>query len=250
MIKYRIKNRIWEAIYAFLQSFKYIHTANENIVRNFIEARLYVIRTGCQWRELPDYYGNWRAIHKRYKSWSDKGLFQKLMEHYIDADREYVILDSTSIRAHACAAGYYKYSPHKESLGRSSGGFTTKIHASVDPLGNPLKIILTPGATHDSTQALKLVSDQSAEYVIADKAYNNKIFVNYVKILGGTTIIPPKSNFINPQEYDKHIYKERNIVERFFSKIKYYRGIFSRFDKLASVFLSNLYLIGALLWLN
>ncbi len=72
MVKYRIKNRIWEAIYAFLQSLRYVHTTNEKMVRKFIEARLHVIRTGCQWRELPDYYGSWRVIHKRYKSWSDK----------------------------------------------------------------------------------------------------------------------------------------------------------------------------------
>lgn len=250
MIKYRIKNRVWEAIYRFLQSLKYIHTTNEKIVRNFIEARLYVIRTGCQWRELPDYYGSWRAIHKRYKCWSDKGLFQQLMKHYIDADREYVILDSTSIRAHPCAAGYYKYSAHKEALGRSVGGFTTKIHMAVDALGYPLKILLTPGSTHDSTQAVNLIHNEIATYVIADKAYNKKMFVKYVENQGGIAVIPAKSNFINPQEYDKHIYKERNIVERFFNKIKHYRGIFSRFDKLASIFLSNLYLVGTLLWLN
>ncbi|AZL16105.1 transposase [Rickettsiales endosymbiont of Stachyamoeba lipophora] len=79
------------------------------------------------------------------------------------------MIDSTIVRAHACSAGYYESSQDQEALGRSKGGFTTKIHALVDALGNPLKFILTPGQKNDITQAENLTKDIVNTTIIADK---------------------------------------------------------------------------------
>ena len=103
---------------------------------------------------VPDCYGHWRSIHMRFKEWSRKGIWQRLFESMLEADDEAVMIDATIVRAHACSAGYKKDSATQEELGRSKGGFTTKIHALVDALGNPLKFILTPGQRNDITQAI------------------------------------------------------------------------------------------------
>ena len=211
----------------------HIHIKNKQAVRKFIEAVWYVIRSGCQWRLLPEYYGKWRTIHKRFKSWSDKKIWKNIMEQCVNSDEEYAIIDTTIVRSHACSAGFYKYTSHKEALGRSVGGFTTKIHALVDSLGNPLKFILTPGNKHDIAEAKNLLKDSNAAYVLADRGYHSKALSSFIKSKNAFPVIPSKSNSKNPESYDKIIYKERHLVENFFSKIKQFRRIFSRFDKYA-----------------
>jgi transposase len=88
---------------------------------------------------LPKIYGNYRSIHRRFKKWFEKEIWGKLLEYtQQDPDLEASIIDGTIVRAHACSAGYKKNSEAQEALGRSKGGFATKIHALVVALGNPL----------------------------------------------------------------------------------------------------------------
>lgn len=250
-MNYYIKDQAWKAILTFLKSIKGLHTGDESSLRGFIEAVWYACRAGCQWRLLPTVYGLWRSVHKRFKDWSDKGIWSRLFEHcQTDPDLESYMLDATIIRAHACAAGYEKDSQETQALGRSIGGFTTKIHALVDGLGNPLKFILTPGQRNDVTQAETLTENINDADVIADKAYDSNALVNQLEDRGCTVVIPPRSNLKNPRDYDKHLYKERHLIECFFGKIKHFRRIFSRFDKTAGVFMSFLSFAGALLWLR
>jgi len=135
-------------------------------------------------------------------------------------------------------------------LGRSKGGFTTKIHALVDALGNPLKFILSPGQRNDITKADYLVENMINTTVIADKGYDANSLVNTIENQKSMVVIPPKKNRKAQREYDKHVYKERHLIECFFGKIKHYRRIFSRFDKSASVFMGFLNFVGALIWLR
>lgn len=159
------------------------------------------------------------------------------------------IIDGTIVRAHACSAGYKKNSGGKEALGRSKGGFTTKIHALVDGLGNPLKFILTAGQRNDITQAEALTENVTNSTVIADKGYDSNAFIANLESKGCTVVIPPKRNRKVQRDYDKYLYKERHLVECFFGKIKHFRRIFSRFDKTSTVFMGFLNFVGALIWL-
>lgn len=146
----------WDSIYFFLQRVGGLHVKDEEKTRCFVEGVWYVLRTGCQWRLLPAYYGDWCRTHKRYKHWSDRDIWSGLMSEVSDIDAQSFMIDATVVRAHACASGYKKDGNESQALGRSKGGFTTKIHALVDGLGNPVKFILTEGNRHDVTQAAEL----------------------------------------------------------------------------------------------
>lgn len=138
----------------------------------------------------------------------------------------------------------------EQALGRSRGGFSTKIHISVDGLGNPLRFRLTGGQRHDITQAPALIEGLSADYVIADKAYDAADFLDLVFKSGAESVIPSTPRRNEQREHDRHLYKERHLVECFINKIKHYRRVFSRFEKLASRYLGFLQLTAVLIWLR
>jgi transposase len=138
----------------------------------------------------------------------------------------------------------------KQALGRSRGGFSTKIHILVDALGNPLRFLLTGGQRHDVSQAVALLGDSFSTYVIADKGYDAADFLAVVLERTAIPVIPPRANRKLARDYDRFVYRERHLVECFINKIKHYRRIFSRFDKLASRYLGFLKFVAALIWLN
>jgi transposase len=158
------------------------------------------------------------------------------------------MIDGSIIRANQCAAGYSKDST--EDLGRSCGGFSTKIHARVDALGNPVKFVLSPGNEHDVTRAEEVTEDLSNTKLLADKGYDSQKFVDFLGKNNSEAVIPTRSNCKKKREIDKHLYKERHLVENFFSKIKYFRRVFSRFCKTSSSYLSFSHFTGTLIWLR
>jgi transposase len=249
-MKYNIDSNSWKRIWLFLRGVKDIHTREEERLRIFIEAVWFITRSGCQWRLLPGYYGDWRAIHRRFKRWSDSGIWSRLMQHVSDPDAEAIMVDTTIVRSHACSAGYKKNSQEREALGRGKGGFTTKIHAIVDALGNPLRFKLTQGQRNDITQAEFLTQDATNTTVIADKGYDSNAFIESLESKGCTVVIPPKRNRKIMRIYDRHVYKERHLIECFFGKIKHFRRVFARFDKAAQTFMSFLYFVGTFIWLR
>ena len=124
------------------------------------------------------------------------------------------------------------------------------MHVSVDALGNPLRFTLTGGQAHDITQAYELIDGIESEYVIADRGYDSQRFREHIVEMGATPVIPPRSSRREPQPYDEHLYGERHLVECYINKMKHYRHIFSRFDKLAKMYLGFLHFVGALIWLK
>lgn len=138
----------------------------------------------------------------------------------------------------------------QQALGRSRGGFSTKIHVNVDALGNPLRFRLTGGQRHDITQAEELIADFHSDYVIADTSYDAEDFLTSIAEQGATPVIPPRANRKVQREYDKHLYKERHLAECFINKIKHYRRVFSRYEKLSKRYLGFLCFVGALIWLR
>ena len=144
-------------------------------------------------------------------------------------------------RRHAGACSslgcHFKKSHPDRCLGRSRGGLTTKIHALTDKLGLPVKFVIIPGNTHDIQAAAELLADiQRGQMVLGDKAYDANWLRDYVSDRGGWANIPPKSLRKSPICFSPWLYKQRNLVERFFNKLKYFRRIATRYDKLGSTF--------------
>ena len=127
---------------------------------------------------------------------------------------------------------------------------TTKIHAIVDALGNPMALSLTPGQAADITQAEALLDQVEPAAFLADKGYDSDALVETLLVRGITPVIPPKANRKEPRKTDFALYRERNLVERFFCKLKQYRAIATRYDKLANTFLAAVALVCVLFWLN
>jgi transposase len=210
-------------------------TAKDN--RLFINAIFWIAKTGAPWRDLPERFGLWNSVFQRFNRWCQSGVFTKIMDLLKDPDVEILMMDSTVIRAHQHAAGAKGSSAEAESLGRSRGGFSTKIHLSCNGVGEPLKIILTPGQNHDVKQAQPLLEGSDPEMVLADKGYDSDELVAAIEAQGAEAVIPPRSNRLEPREYDKETYKQRNIVERMINVMKHCRRVATRYEKTARNFL-------------
>ncbi len=124
---------------------------------------------------------------------------------------------------------------------------TTKIHAVVDALGNPLRFILSPGQASDYTQAEALIADLPAQHVLGDKGYDSKALRDAIAAQNEVAVIPPRKT--SPQvACDFALYCERNLVERFFLKIKHFRRIATRYEQTPRAFMSMLAVVSAFIW--
>jgi len=249
--KHYIKEEDWSKIYTILKGIRHVRVKNGDKTRRFFEGVYYIMRTGAQWRELPSCYGKWRSIHKRYEAWCRKGFWNSILQYFTkERDGESIMIDSTIVRAHPCAAGYKKDSQEEQALGRSKGGFTTTIHAVVDGLGHALKFCVTLGQRNDITQAPELLRGFKEVQVLADKGYDSCELVAQLEFQNCIPIIPSRANRKEAREYDEHIYKERHLIEGFFNKIKLFRRVFSRFDKKASSFMGFLAYASFVIWMR
>ncbi|GAB5521140.1 MAG: hypothetical protein RhofKO_33910 [Rhodothermales bacterium] len=137
-----------------------------------------------------------------------------------------------------------KSSAAAEALGRSRGGFTTKLHALCDALGNPIRFLLAPGQRHDLSQAANLLDGVEAEAVLADRGYDANWLVAQIAESGAEVVIPPKRNRKVKRLYDANLYADRNKVERLFGRLKQYRRVATRYEKTASSYLGMVYVAG------
>jgi transposase len=135
-------------------------------------------------------------------------------------------------------------------LGRSRGGFGTKIHAAVNGLGLPVKLILTGGQAADVTQAKTLIEGVPFEVVIGDKGYDSQAVVTAIEEGGGEAVIPSQKNRKVQRAYDRERYKDRNLVERFWAKVKHYRRVASRYEKTARNFLAMVHVASIMILLR
>jgi len=135
-------------------------------------------------------------------------------------------------------------------MGKSRGGLSTKIHVAVDALGNPVRFILTAGQYSEIRQADALIEGFSADYVIADKGYDSDLFIVAIESGEAIAVIPPRRNRTTVRAYDEYLYRERNLVERVFQKLKHYRRIATRYERLAITYQAMLSLVATVIWLN
>ena len=161
-------------------------------------AVVWIMRTGCPWADLPERFGKVDTVRKRFRRLAQQGVWQRLLDALQAPELEWVMLDSTVVRAHQHSAGQKNSDPATECLGRSRGGVSTKIHACVESLGNAVRLIATEGQAGDSPQALPLLADLAPGKVLAETAYDSDATRDYCAERGIEVVIPSHPNRTEP----------------------------------------------------
>ena len=220
-------------------------------LRLTVEGILHRLRTGTIWRDLPREFGNWNKIYKRFNYWSQTGklglIFKTLS---MDADLEWKFIDGSIVKAHQHSCGARK--EEERAIGKSVAGNTSKIHMVTDSSGNPIDFEITEGQVHDAVIAPELIERTArSEYTVADKGYDAHHIRWIIKECGSIPVIPKKKNSRSKnKEYDREIYRLRHQVENLFARLKHYRAIATRFDKLKRNYEATVLLACIFLWLK
>lgn len=218
-------------------------------VDDVLRAILYRMREGCTWRALS-IFGPWQTIYGHWRRWVKLGIFDSILKGLTEnAVGNTWSIDSTSAKVHKhanCCTNRVE-SVDNEQVGNSRGGRNTKIHALVDEESQIVKIIISQGNRHDICFANDLVAEVPDDIVVvADKSYDSDKFREDLEEQNLGCCIPPKAGRLAPSDYDKDVYKERHRVENAFQRLKEYRAIATRYEKLAINF-KALVTLGAIL---
>ena len=218
--------------------------------RTVFDAIFWVLDSGAKWRYIPQEFGNWNSIYHKFRKWCNAGVFEKILQSLVDNCRKYYLveMDSTFCKVHQHAAGARKILGN-QNIGTSRGGKTTKIHALVNEHFQLIGADLTGGEVHDCKVAIKLLSKIALEgkKILADKAFTSEEIREYISQEKAVACIPDKSNAVVTHHFDAELYKARNIIERFFQRIKNFRHIATRYDKLSHCFLNFVFLAAVMI---
>ena len=198
---------------------------------------LIVLSQGCKWRAIDGPEASWNSIYQYYLRWARQGVFELLFAQIeLPLAGSRLFLDSTHVKVHRCACNPAG-GQEAQAMGRTKGGMNTKIHAVVDEATHPVRLFLSPGNDADVTHAPNLVGELRAAMLVADKGYDSDAFRQGLRQCGIQPCIPPRSNRKHPQTYSKASYRKRHVVENFFERIKNFRRVATRYDKLAQTYL-------------
>ena len=217
--------------------------------REFLEAVLDRARTGLPWRDLPEDFGGWNAVYRRAKRWRLAGNWDRPFDALpaggpaAEAKRPVRRFDGRP-GPPARRRGEKKQPADDEDLGRSRGGFSTKIHVICTDEDTAVAVALTPGQAGEAPRFGELFDAATAEVptadeVVADKGYDSWDTKSEALDADAAAHIPSESNAAEPWPHDPEAYKDRNRVERLFNKLEQFRAVATRFDKLGEVFLST-----------
>jgi transposase len=215
-----------------------------------VNALLFWLNTGIPWRDLPERFGPWKSVYTRFRRWTAQGVWDALLTGLIQedvVDNTELMLDSTVIKVHQHGSGK-KGGANK---GRGIGGLTTKVHAIADGLGNPLRFMLSAGTRNDIMCAQPMLEpfELEGKHVLADMGYDQEKLCEYIRSRGGTPVIPSRITNRIQRTIDKHEYKERHLVENLFQKLKNFRRLATRYEKLDITYFAVVSLAASRLWL-
>ena len=199
---------------------------------------LIVLSQGCKWRAIdrPEASGN--SIDQYFRRWTREGIFAELLaqiELPLQGSRRF--LDTTHVKLHRCAC-HPAGGQAAQAMGRTKGGMNSKIGAVVDEAGQPIRLLRSAGNDADISHAQTLVEEIPGTLLAADKGFDSDPFRHWLLERGMTPCIPPRSNRLKPCKYSRASYRKRHLVENFFERIKNFRRVATRYDKLAETYLS------------
>ena len=224
--------------------------------RKVVSGILWILHVGGSWRDLPVEYGKWSTVYSRFRRWCRSGLWNRIMRSLLrklDAqgkiDRQLWCVDGTLVRGHRSAAGAVESARKKadnQALGRSQGGFGTKLHLLTDSRGVLLAVTATPGQRHEAPEFPNMMMQvelsihrlaKRPKQLAGDKGYSSNKIRTWLLEKNIKPIIPTKSNEAK-HPFNKRTYKKRNIVERFIGWLKDHRRLATRYEKNADSFLA------------
>src|SRR5215472_12509515 len=203
--------------------------------RRVISGIVHVLKSGCRWCDCPPEYGPPTTIYNRFVRW------ERPIRRY--ADDRFHSCESASLGSRG------KGGEQKQAVGRSRGGRNTKIHALADAKGRLIAILLTGGEAHDCPVAERLIRRVNPpERMLGDKAYDSTELREELDEHGTKPVIPNRSNRKQPFSFNKRLYKLRWRIEAAFNRLKDYRRIATRYDRLGRNYLASVCLAAALVW--
>ncbi|MGO9428383.1 IS5 family transposase [Rhodoblastus sp.] len=215
--------------------------------RLFLEAILWIARTGSPWRDLPPAFGKWNTVFKRFRDWVKADVFKRMFDAASDdPDMEYAMIDATIVKVHRHGQGA-KGGPQSQAIGKSKGGWTTKILALTDALGNLVRFVLLPGQRFDTVGVAPLIEGVEFGALLADKAFDSDWIITELNKRGAQIVISQHPRRSAPIAIDMELYKARHLIQNFFCKLKEFRRIALRADKTDQSFTAMIRLAAALI---
>ena len=228
MARLMLTDELWSKLRIIMRQHGIYDKSN---LRMIVEGILYRMRVGCPWRDLPTLFGLWNSIYQQFNRWSSKdkliSIFKALV---VEPDLEWEFIDGSIVKAHQHSTG--AAGDEDQAIGKSVAGNTTKIHMAIDACGFLIERLPT------------------ADYIIADKGYDSEEVRETIRAKSSTPVIPRKKNStIGNNEMNWGLYKYRHLVENIFARLKHFRSIATRYDKLKRNYASMLALACSYLWL-
>jgi transposase len=207
--------------------------------RRVISGIIHVIKSGGRWVDAPAAYGRRKTLYNRFQRWADKGIWSGIFNALANAGGPpaQLLIDSSAVRAHRSAAGGKRgNSTRPSAVARRR---TTKIHALTDGMCRPIAFLLTGGNVADCKAGEVLIDRMPATSLLnADKGYDSDAIRRQVRQRGAFANIPPKANRTWKNCFSPYLYRDRNAIERMFCRLKDFRRIATRYDRLATNFLA------------
>lgn len=254
MARHALRSVEFKVLLRLLQQDPAVRVGSPTGLRRFLHGVHYLLRTGIPWRDLPGRFGHWNSVFRRYRRWCLAGVWERLVAACAEQRGHQcrVHLDTTHVRSHPVSAGARldQGGQEAQAQGRSRGGFGTKLHVLVDAQGGLLACLLTPGQAGDRPQAETLLEGVQPGHVLADRSYDADDLRRHIVSLGAEPVIPGRRNRREPIDYDRVLYRERNIVERSIGWLKQSRRIATRYEKTASSYLGFVQFAAVRHWLR
>ena len=251
--RYELTDQEWEQIASLLppeKTNKPGRPPKDN--RLMVNAMVWITRSGAPWRDLPERYGPWKTVYSRFRKWIGDGILDNIFRVLcLEAELGGTVPGCLHRPGPPAQCWCKKRGPPNE-IGHSRGGASTKIHAVVDAYGYPVYLMLSEGQRNDVNFAIPMLGqiDIGGSQVVADRGYDSTKLLDYIYGRGGEPTVPSRNGAKFERRCDWQLYKERHLVEKFFLKLKAFRRIATRYDKLPFTYIGFLCIASILIWLK